>query len=544
MLWHKYKGDIFGGATAAVVALPLALAFGVASGAGALAGLYGAVFAGFFAAVFGGTKVQVSGPTGPMTVVMALVITHFAPNFAAAFTVVVLAGGLQILFGKLGFGGYIKLMPQPVVSGFMTGIGVIIIILQIAPLVGQVAPSGTILVKLTAIPSLWLWSQINYGAVALSGVTLAIMFLTPQRLAKIVPPALLAITVGTVAGVFIWGSAPVIGNIPSGFPSFQMPVLPINELPSIIKFAFMLAFLGSIDSLLTSLVADSITRTEHDSNKELVGQGIGNIMSGLFGGLPGAGATMRTLVNVRAGGTSQLSGALHSLLLLLIVVGFGSVAGKIPLAVLAGILVKVGIDIIDWHYLKKIFTAPRSGVVIMLTTLLMTVLVDLITAVAVGFVMASAVFVSQMAKAQLKSAKFIVNADELNSVNDEENKIITEAAGRIVLFQMEGPLSFGSARDIAKLMESDLSKDVLAIDMSRVPFIDGSACVALEEVIERLNEAGDTVLMFSVREDVQEVLKRTGILAQLTEKNVFENRLNALRIAKAIVGKKSGAIKM
>lgn len=538
MSQFNYKGDIFGGATAAVVALPLALAFGVASGAGALAGLYGAIFAGFFAAIFGGTKVQVSGPTGPMTVVMALVITHFSPNFAAAFTVVILAGVLQIVFGKLGFGRYIKLMPQPVVSGFMTGIGIIIIILQVAPLVGQVAPQGSVLVKLAAIPSLWLWSQINYGALALSGVTLVIMFLTPRRLAKIIPPALIAIVIGTLSGIFIWSSAPIIGEIPSGFPTFQMPVFPMGELPSIIKFALMLAFLGSIDSLLTSLVADSITRTEHDSNRELVGQGLGNIMAGLFGGLPGAGATMRTLVNVRAGGTSRISGALHSLIIFFIVVGFGSTAGKIPLAVLAGILMKVGIDIIDWHYLKKILTAPRSGVVIMLATLLMTVLVDLMTAVAVGFVMASAVFVSQMAAAQLKSAKLVVSADELNSSNDEENEILTKALGRIVLFQIEGPLSFGSARDVAKLMEADFNKDVLAIDMTRVPFVDGSACVALEEVIKRLNEAEDTVLMFGVRTEVLEVLKRTGILAQLTKKNVFESRLHALRVAKAIIEKK------
>jgi SulP family sulfate permease len=526
------KGDIFGGATAAIVALPLALAFGVSSGAGALAGLYGAIFGGFFAAIFGGTKVQVTGPTGPMTVVMALIVLHFAPNLSSAFAVVVLAGAFQVLFGKLGIGRYIKLMPQPVVSGFMSGIGIIIIILQIGPLLGHKAPDGTILVKLAGVPQMF--QAPNVSTLLLGAITLGITIFTPSRLARLVPPPLIAIAVGTIAGLTFFKAAPVIGAIPSGIPSFQFPAISYADLPHILRFALVLAFLGSIDSLLTSLVADNITRTSHDSNKELVGQGIGNMVCGLLGGLPGAGATMRTLVNVRAGGSSRLSGALHSVLLLAIVLGFSGAASTIPLAVLGGILVKVGIDIIDWRYLKRIHIAPRAGVVIMLATFLMTVFVDLITAVVAGFVMASVLFVARMADAQVNSAKFAFGTDQINDLSKEEEAILSGADGRIILFHLEGPLSFGSARDIAKLIQTDMEKDVLAIDLSYVPFIDTSAAAALEEAIQRLKNTGDAVLLFGARAAVISMLRKTGVLQQLDEKHLLDSRIDALRLAQEI----------
>lgn len=526
------RGDLFGGATAAVVALPLALAFGVTSGAGALAGLYGAILLGFFAAVFGGTKVQVSGPTGPMTVVMALIVTHFHANLPAAFAVVVVAGVAQILFGKLGIGRYIKLVPQPVVSGFMSGIGAIIIIVQIAPLLGHADPRGSVLVKLQAIPHML--AHANPGAVSLGVGVLAIMILMPRKLTNMVPSPLVALVVGTLAAHFFTIAAPVIGPVPSGLPTLALPSLSMADLPYIIRFALVLAFLGSIDSLLTSIVVDSMTRSTHDSNKELIGQGIGNIAAGMFGGLPGAGATMRTLINVRAGGSSRLSGAFHSVLLLAIVLGVGGAVSHIPLAALAGILVKVGIDIIDWQYLSRVHTAPRAGVIIMLSTLLMTVFVDLITAVAVGFVMAAVLFVSRMADAQVSSAKFAFGADQIDDLTLEEEEILRNNDGRIILFHVEGPLSFGSARDIARLMQSDIDKDVLAIDLRDVPFIDSSACAALDGVIHRLSELGDAVLLFGARDNVISTLRRTGVIRRLGEINLFDCRIDALRRAESI----------
>lgn len=526
---RKYRGDIFGGATAAVVALPLALAFGVSSGVGAAAGLYGAIFGGFFAALFGGTKVQVTGPTGPMTVVMALVVTHFAPNFTAAFTVVLLAGVIQILFGKLGVGRYVKLMPQPVVSGFMTGIGVIIILLQIGAILGSEAPSGSVLTKFLAIPAMI--SVLNIQALLLGVLTLAVMIWTPQRLSRFIPPPLLAIALGTLVGVLFAPNAPTIGLIPSGLPTLHWPSLSVAELPYILRFALILAFLGSIDSLLTSLVCDAVSRTTHDSNQELIGQGIGNVFAGIFGGLPGAGATLRSLVNVRSGATSRVSGMFHSVLLLAIMLLFGAQAGAIPVAVLGGILVKVGIDIIDWQYLIRIHRSPGSSVVIMFSTLLMTVFVDLITAVAVGFVMASVHFVSRMADAQIQSAKFLYGSDQLLNLLPEEDTLMSELQGRVVLFYMEGPLSFGSARDVAKLIQRDIEKDVLLLDFSQIPFIDSSASAALSEIIQRMQEGKSKVIVFGAREGVIHVLRKTGVIEQLGEGHMTETRLEALRLA-------------
>lgn len=529
----NYRGDIFGGITTAVVALPLALAFGVSSGAGALAGLYGAIFAGAFAALFGGTRVQITGPTGPMTVVMALVVIHFQGDLAAAFSVVVLAGIFQILFGACGIGRYIKLVPQPVVSGFMSGIGIIIIILQLPPLLGATGVGGSALAIMSALPQMLI--TLDGAALGLGLLVLGLMFLTPARVSQYVPTPLLALLIGSILAALLALDIAYIGAVPTGIPEFALPRVSIEELPYIVRFALVLAFLGSIDSLLTSIVVDSMTRSTHDSNRELVGQGIGNIASGLFAGLPGAGATMRTLVNVRAGGNSPLAGVVHSLLLLLIVLGFGAAVSHIPLAVLAGILLKVGVDIIDWGYLRRMLSAPRAGVVIMLSTLLLTVLVDLITAFAVGFTMASVLFVARMADVQVNNARFAFGADQLDDLNHEEAEILRQDNGRIVLFHVEGPLSFGSAREVARLLQSTIEKEVLAIDLRDVPFIDSSASAALDEVIERLDEDGTRVLLFGARERVRDILQQTGVLDRLGPENLVATRVDALRLAQAII---------
>lgn len=527
------RGDIFGGITTAVVALPLALAFGVSSGAGALAGLYGAIFAGAFAAVFGGTRVQITGPTGPMTVVMALVVIHFEGDLPAAFAVVILAGCLQILFGKLGIGRYIKLVPQPVVSGFMSGIGCIIIILQIPVLLGLPGIDGSALVILAALPQML--GSLDGAALGVGAAALGVMFFTPIRISRFVPTPLLALLVGSGLTTLLFLDIPLIGAVPTGLPEFAIPSIRLDELPYIVQFALVLAFLGSIDSLLTSIVADSMTRSNHDSNRELVGQGIGNIASGLFSGLPGAGATMRTLVNLRAGGNSPWSGVLHSLILLLVVLGFGPMVSHIPLAVLAGILLKVGIDIVDWHALQRLARDPRDGVIIMLTTLLLTVLVDLITAFAAGFVMASVLFVARMADAQVSSARFAFGADQLDDLDDEEAGILQQGNGRIVLFHVEGPLSFGSAREVARLLQSTIEKDVLAIDLHDVPFIDSSAAAALDDVILRLTDEGDRVLLFGARAAVRATLQQTGVLTRLGPDNLLPARIDALRLARSVI---------
>ncbi|MEO0851411.1 MAG: SulP family inorganic anion transporter, partial [Pseudomonadota bacterium] len=389
------RGDIFGGITAGIVALPLALAFGVQSGLpdGAIYGLWGAILVGFFAALFGGTNTQVSGPTGPMIVVFAGVVASIGTDsLPLIFAAVVLAGLIQIALGVLRVGQYINLVPYPVVSGFMSGIGVIIISLQLPRFFGltpdEPGPVGALMSMPAAIASA------NPVALLVGGLALAIIFLWPAKIAKWMPGALAALIIATVLSVFVKG-APLLGNIPVGFPDLVPPQLSMPELSIIVKAAITLALLGSIDSLLTSLVADNMTRTKHQSNRELIGQGIGNAVAGLFGSIPGAGATMRTVVNIRAGGVTRLSGMIHSLLLLTIVLVAAPLAEQIPQAVLAGILFKVGYDIIDWSYLRRAHKGPRWDLALMLLVLGLTVFVDLITAVGAGVVLAALAYVKK-----------------------------------------------------------------------------------------------------------------------------------------------------
>ena len=529
------RGDLLGGVTAGIVALPLALAFGVASGAGALAGVYGAILVGFFSALVGGTPSQISGPTGPMTVVMAAVLTHFATNPGLAFLAVILAGILQIVFGLTGIGRFIKLVPQPVVSGFMSGIGIIIIILQLPPMLGHSGPDGGILVKLGALPAML--STINESALVLGLIGLAIMLWTPTRISVYIPRALSAVIIGSLLGFWLFPAAPTIGTIPTGIPDIQLPSVSLADVPLVLEYGLILAFLGSIDSLLTSLVADSMTRTYHDSNRELVGQGLGNLAAGLLGGIPGAGATMRTMVNIRAGGRTRLSGVVHALVLLAILLQFSELASHVPLAVLAGVLMKVGWDIIDWPRLKRVHAAPRTGVLIMLITLGMTVFVDLMAAVAVGTVIASIVFVNRVADAQVSSASFAFGKDQIDNLGPEEEEILDQADGRIVLFHIEGPLSFGSARDVSRILQRKVEKDVLAVDLTHVPFIDSSAAAALEEVIVGLREQGDEVILFGVRDKVLGTLQKAGVAELLGTDRIAPDRLSALKIAWALLTK-------
>ena len=531
---ENLKGDVYGGLTAAVVALPLALAFGVASGLGPLAGMYGAIIVGFFAAIFGGTPAQVSGPTGPMTVVMTAIVIHFADNPAIAFTIVMLGGVFQILFAMLKFGRYINLVPYPVISGFMSGIGCIIIILQLAPFLGQLSSSSP-LKSILDLPDLF--NQIQSHALILGLTTLAIVCFIPQRLSRYIPGTLLALVVSTLLGIYMFNDVKVIGEIPSGLPVLQIPVISIVEFAIIIKYALVLAFLGSIDSLLTSLIADSITRTHHKSDRELFGQGIGNIASGLFGGLPGAGATMRTVVNVRAGGRTPISGALHALVLLLMVLGLGTLAEHIPHAVLAGILLKVGFDIVDWNYLQRIHNAPRSGVLIMLTTLLLTVFVDLITAVAIGTIMASLIFVKRMSDSQVENMRILGGSNDSHDLPEEEARILENAGGHIVLFHIEGPMSFGSAKEVVQLLTTDREQDVLIIDFSNVPFIDSTASLAIEEVILKVQGDNDSVVLCGMCSAVDKVLSQIGVAKLLPKTHITQTRLQALKISEQILEK-------
>jgi SulP family sulfate permease len=545
--FRNLRGDIYGGITAGVVALPLALAMGVASGAGPIAGLYGAIFVGFFAALFGGTPAQVSGPTGPMTVVMAAIFTQYTAMFpedpargaALAFTVVMLGGLFQILFGFLKIGKFIELVPHPVVSGFMSGIGVIIILLQLPPLLGYPTQTGP-LASAEALPLAV--NNMVTDAVILGAISLAIVFFLPKKIGRLIPSPLVALIVGTLVYMLFLrgGNASILGEIPTGLPEPQRPTFDFVLLPMMLQSALTLAALGAIDSLLTSLVADNITRTYHKSDRELIGQGIGNTIAGLFGGLPGAGATMRTVVNVKAGGQTPLSGALHSMVLLAIALGAGALASNIPHAVLAGILIKVGIDIIDWDYLKHMRNAPKAGVTMMFVVLVMTVLVDLIIAVATGMVMASMVFMKRQTDLQLKSIKTIREVDEDTPLSPQEAEIFREAEGRILLLHLGGPMSFGAAKGMARLLAQFDQYDILILELTDMPQIDFTASRALYDMVIDAKTMGREVFLVGTRPPVHSMLTKLGIIAAVPASHMIENRLATLQEAQRLLRERRG----
>ena len=534
--FNNLRGDFYGGLVAAVVALPLALAFGVTSGLGAIAGLYGAIFVGFFAALFGGTPAQASGPTGPMTVVMAAIILKFADEPALAFTAVILGGGFQIIFGLMGFGRYITLVPYPVISGFMSGIGGIILILQIAPFLGLKAASSVI-DNLRAMPEFF--ASFSLPAVLIGSLTLAIVYLTPPSIGKRLPPVLLALIVGTVVGNAFFPSLPVIGNIPTGFPTPIWPVMHTDALLLMVEDALVLALLGTIDSLLTSLVCDNMTRTQHDSNRELVGQGIGNMVSGFFGGIPGAGATMRSVANIRTGGRTPLSGMCMAIILLGTLLGLGPLAERIPLAVLAGLLIKVGFDIIDWRFLKHMVQAPRTEVLVMIVVLLVTVLVDLITAVGIGVVLASVMFVKRMADLELESLRVITGSSQETPLSQEEQRILDRNADRLIMIHVNGPMSFGSAKDMIRRLESIKGFNQFScviLDLTDVPAIDGTAALAIEDMLVMVKDHGQHLFFVGMRPPVVRVLAGLAVLEQVQPGHRYALRLDALRHAARLSG--------
>lgn len=537
--FNNLRGDVFGGITAAIVALPLALAFGVASGAGPIAGLYGAMFVGFLAALFGGTPSQVSGPTGPMTVVMAstfaaLTAKYPETGFAMAFTVVMLGGVFQIIMGLLRLGKYITLMPYTVISGFMSGVGVIIILIQIGPLLGHVGKGGVV-DSILLYPNVF--SHINPIAAGLGLLTLLIVFAAPPKLNRILPAPLIALILCTVISVKFFPNSdiPRIGDIPSGLPSLQMPYFSWGALKDMLGYSLMLAMLGALDSLLTSLVADSITRTQHNSDRELIGQGIGNCMAGLFGGLPGAGATMRTVINVQTGGKTNLSGMIHALVLAVIVLKAGSLTEPIPHAVLAGILIKVGIDIIDWGFLKRAHRLSTKGAGLMYLVMGLTVFVDLITAVAVGVFLANLLTIQAITDIQVKDMKAVTQGENENWLTPEERSLLKAAKGRVLMFHLSGPMSFGAAKSISRRMAIVENYEVLILDLTTVPRLGVTALLAIETMIKDALAKRRDVFLVGAQGQVKSRLEKLEILHKLSPNHQVPERIIALERSMDII---------
>ena len=593
-LFKHFKGDFFGGITAGIVALPLALAFGVTSGLGPDAGLYGAIFIGIFAALFGGTPTQISGPTAPMTAVSLLVISGIVAandgDVSKALPIILgvflLAGLIQIALGFAGVGKYIRYIPYPVVSGFMTAIGVIIIITQLLPILGyypkedsayvasfkaqaeevllekilkeeagegylvledfsetqrraakvsqeDVLNEAKILAKDHA-KSVWgtikvlsnALKKTNPHELGIALVTILIIF-GFKKITTAIPSTLVALLL--VSGISMGFELPYrsISAIPEGFPMPHLELFTEFKIEAIAPYLFAalsLALLGAIDSLLTSVVADNMTKTKHAPNKELIGQGIGNSIAAIFGGIPGAGATIRTVVNIKAGGKTKLSGVIAGILLLVILMLLGPVASKIPAAVLAGILMTVGIGVMDYKGLKAIPYIPISEVGIMLLVMLLSVFWDLVSAVGIGLVLASLIFMKKMGdvtseQSHIKALKS--NEDAILEVVKEGGQI----PENVYVKHLNGPVFFGATNELQALSRQ-LNEHAthLIIRMEKVPYIDQSGLYTLEDILLNLKQKGIGVSITGIQQQPLYLLKRIKIVPDLiAEKHLFND---------------------
>lgn len=518
----NFKGDLLGGITAGVIALPLAIALGVSSGLGATAGIYGSIIVGMLASIFGGTPTQISGPTGPLTVVIASVVAMHSNNPNLIFAAILLSGIFQIILGLFKVGKLVNFIPYPVISGFMSGIGAIIILLQLNSFLGlefNGTPVEALINVFKSIPNSDLHSVI------IGALTLLIVFFTPKKLAKIIPPPLIALILGTLTAIIFNFDVKTIGEIPRAFPNLTIPTFKLSEIEIIIPIALTLAIVGSIDSLLTALVADSLTKTKHESNQELIGQGIGNIVAALFGGVVSCGAMMRTAVNIKSGGRTRLSGIIHSILLILIIVFLAPVAAKIPLAVLAGILIKVGIGIIDYKFIKLIKVAPRNDLLVMLLVFLITIFDDLILAVGVGVVLSSVLFAANVAK---QTDIKIVGLSDLS----KENYIDEDWKSKTMIMHIDGTLFFGSASQIASRIDDVLDNRNVILDCSNLKSIDISAVFAMEDLILTLKGQNVRVIIIFNNRDVAASTLKLGLRKLIGHKDIAfstEEAINSIQ---------------
>lgn len=530
------KGDVFGGVTTAIISLPLALAFGVASGAGAEAGLWGAIMVGLFAAIFGGSTTLISEPTGPMTVIMTAVLTSMMAKYpesgmAMAFTVVMMAGAFQVLLGTLKLGKYVTLMPYSVISGFMSGIGVILIILQLSPLLGHAAPAGGVVGTLSELPSTLM--NIQVSELFLGILTLGVLFYFPQAYRKYVPAQLVALVAVTLISVILFDTDSIrrIGEIPAGLPSLVIPHFNAEMFTTMVIDALVLGTLGCIDTLLTAVIGDSLTRKEHDSDKELRGQGIANMISGLFGALPGAGATMGTVTNIQVGARSPISGIVRALVLAFVVLVAGGLTEPIPMAVLAGIAVYVGINILDWSFIQRAHKVNIQGMAIMYGVMFLTVFVDLIAAVGLGVFISNIIIIEQLSRAQAKQVKAISDADNDVPLTKSERVMLDQAQGKVLFFYLSGPMIFSVSKAISRQHSSIADYQVMILDLTDVPMIDVTVGLALENAVKDAVDTNCAVILLCPNEQTYEQLEKFNVLELIADENNCDSRKEALEMA-------------
>lgn len=520
------KLDIIGGITSAVVALPLALGFGLLSfngnPQGAVAGLYGAIFTGILASFFGGTKQQITGPTGGMTVVLTEVYIHYG-GVEALLAACILAGVFQIGFGILKLGKFVSLVPYPVIVGFTNGIAVLIFLQQ--------------------------FKTFN-SAPVIAAITMITIYIVP-RFNKNLPKSLIGLVVGSLAAYFLssidivrWQFDPalhsfsvsnaiaIIGTIPTSFEIPRLPSITWETWQKVVPAGFTISLLGTLETLLASVVADNATNSRHNSNRELIGQGIANFTAPFFGGIAGTGAIVRTMVNIRAGAKTKLSGIIHGGVLIVVVLFLGDLAANIPLAALAGVLMMTAIGMFEREPLRLIPKSPLPDTVVMVTTILITVFVDLITAVEVGMVMAAFLFVHRMSELGMVTANDLTGSSNIQ-LDDQTIKTLKEK--KIIIYDIEGALFFGAARSFVDNLEKNFDVNVVILDVENVPIIDTTGAVALENIVHRLYIDKKRLLIVGIRPRVRQVLYNLGVTQKIGIGNFVPTLDEAIRYSLDIV---------
>ena len=533
------RSDVLGGITAGVVGLPLALAFGEGSGLGAVAGLYAAVSMGLFAALFGGTQTLVSGPTAPMTVAVSVIVATQVESITEVFAIAVMAGILQILLGALRLGRFIAYTPYSVISGFMSGVGIIIILTQTLPFGGSSVTEGGPLGAIRAWPDLL--PSLSVHAVVIGAVTLGVSIFWPGRLRRYLPATLAALIAGTLLSV-VWSSdTPIIGDVPQGFPAIALPAFSVDLLGRAVQPAITLALLGSINTLLTSLMADSMTRTQHDSDRELIGQGMGNVATGFIAGMPSAGITVLTGANIRAGARTRVSAVLCAGILLAILLGLGRFLEVIPHAALAAILMRISWDIIDWRFLTRIRRIQREHLIVMGTTLALTVFVDLLTAVAVGLVVAGMVGARRFELFQMDRAVSVPLLDQTFLYADTDifdlDDDVDMFAARTGMVGLKGTFTVASSRRMIKALSQDIGEhEVVILDFSETEYIDDSAALVVEQMIDVAIAEDTECIVMGLQGPPAETLQSLNVLRHIPADHIVEDLDGAREVAKRLLG--------
>ena len=532
--FDNFRSDVFGGITATAVALPAALAYGLVSGLGPAAGLYGAIAAGFFAGLFGGTRAQVSCPSAAIAVVTGVIVANHAASLTEALMIVVMGGCLQVLLGLSGVGRYAAHTPYMVISGFNSGIGVIIIMIQLLPFLGSPIATGGAMGALRTLPDAL--SQPDVSAMAIFAATLAICLLWPRRLAKLVPSTVAGLVFGTLLGVLWLRGAPVIGPIPAGLPELQLPTPSPAMLVNAVEPAIILALFASMRTLITSLVADSFTGARHDPNRELVGQGIGNVAAGLIGGMPAAGATQLTVANILSGGRTRVSSVVPPLLILALMLGMAPLVEPIPLAVLAAILMRIGWRIIDWRLLVRMHLIPRGHVIVMLATLCLTVFVDLITAVAIGLIVAGLVRARQLEYLELDNVISVPLLDRGFFAGYSGMAVEDPHSARVGLVLLRGRFTVASSRELVAVIGADIrDHEVVIFDFSDTTYLSYSAAAVIEKLLDTADATQTEVVWTGLGGPASNNLRALDVLRRVPGDRIVDTMDDARRVAAGLL---------